>query len=149
MYVRRLALACLFAATPACSVYTTRVQTERYVETERVAPENVSGAELPASEGVTIIRRNGVAVTFPDGARVTKVHGGIAVDAGPGQALETYANEDVATVEMRRNAERVVHHRVRDDAASNGLTVVGVVVGTAAVIFGGLAIAASNNTFGH
>lgn len=146
---KSLAIAALVAtATPACSVYTSTLQREHVVETLRLAPESVTQNERPASDGLTVLRRDGAAVVFPAGSQVTRLEGGIAVDPGLGRPVESFATEDLLAVELRHGSERNVKRCVRDDSASNALIVVGVIVGTAAIIGGGIALANMKSDLG-
>ena len=146
---KSLAVAALVATTTsACSVYTSTLQREHVVETVRLAPQNVTQNERPATDGVTVLRRDGAVVVFPAGSQVTKLRDGIAVDPGLGRPVESFATDEVVAVELRHGSDRDVRRRVRDASASNALTVVGVIVGTVVVVGAGMAIATSSNSFG-
>ena len=146
---KSLALAALVAtATPACSVYTSTVQREHVVETVRLAPQSLTPNERPASDGVTVLRKDGAVVVFPAGSQVTKLRDGIAVDPGLGRPVETFATGEVVAVELRHGSDRDVRRRVRDDSASRTATVVGIIVGTFIVVGAGVAIATSANSYG-
>ena len=151
MKVAAFTLACLLPIAPACSVYTSELRTERFVTTDRFSPDGVPDAVLPASDGVTVVRKGGVKTSFPGGTQVTKVSGGIAVDPGPGVALEMFANDEVLVVELRAEHYREVRHRVRSESGSAALTILSVVAVTAAVVGGAVALGGAmdfGNPFG-
>ena len=148
MHAMSLALAVLVATAPACSVYTSTVQREHVVETVRLAPAQVTTNERPASDGVTVLRRDGARVVYPAGTQVTKLRDGIAIDSGFGRPIESFATEDVVAVELRHGSDHEVSRRVRDPKASNALTVAGVILGTAVAVAAGVAIATSLDGLG-
>ncbi|MFO0751440.1 MAG: hypothetical protein U1F43_38090 [Myxococcota bacterium] len=137
-------LVCLALALPGCAVYRTEVRDERVVEVRRIDPRSLPGQSRLVDEGLTVVRDDGVVMTWPGPAYVSGTDEHVTVDPLDGHPVSLLPKASVREVDYSQAHMRSVRRKVRDAGASKALSVFVVAGATALVSVLALAVGESS-----